>query len=365
MRNGAFLIGILVAGGPCLCVFGDTLTLNSGEILTGSLVNLNRGTLAFRSKIAGKAFYPADEVKALSTTKAVAVELNDEVLLVGRLRPRKGGTVVVTQEGRVERPIDISNLRRIDALPASSDASAGTRSTSDRSTKGLNVTLESGYRWRTGTRDYGGPFTRVSIEKSTQRTEISAEIDAEYVGDDARIDRFFSAETRVKIGPDDSWRPEVAIEVERDADKAIDVRGDVTARVMHQFSTKESGSLEAGVGLGFSSTRADGDLIRSQTHGFLFGNDRRDRTEEIFADLTFRYSRRLFKDVLLSENFILRPSLTDPGALRGELESALTVPVTPRLSLRMDLTVDYENDLILKDLDEWRTSVGASLRLRF
>jgi len=73
----------------------------------------------------------------------------------------------------------------------------------------------------------------------------------------------------------------------------------------------------------------------------------------------------LFKESLLSHNLILRPSLTNGGDIRAEFESALTISVSRRLLLRLDLTVDYEHGLVFKELDDWRTSVGASLGVRF
>ena len=129
----------------------------------------------------------------------------------------------------------------------------------------------------------------------------------------------------------------------------------------------ERHTLVAGVGAGVAVERFDvGPLRRDQGlqfHGFW--REARKGREELNLNLSFRYTRMIFKKGTLEEGIEFRPSLSDLGDLRAYFESALSFPISPRVKLQLDLSIDYDDEVLYRGLDEWQTTVGASIGFKF
>lgn len=345
----------------------DVLLLKDGDRLTGILVNIGGGTLSIRTRLAGKVMVPIDAVRGITTTSFIIVALGEEKLLPGRLVHENGQTFVVSQNGQHKRAIDLSQVTGIATL--SPVVEAQVEPEPPPSPVPVNVTLETGYRWRTGTSESSGPFARIEVGGQTRRSEYLVGVGGEYTIDEDSFDRFFEAEARVRLGLGQGWRTEIAFEAERNRNEAIEFRGDLTVGAVRSLIDDERQELEVGLGAGIAFERFDPRFLERpwMRHHRRYYREDPKSDEDLNLDLRVRYTRFLFPNGngAIEEGLVLRPSLTDFGDLRARLESALLLPITPRLRLRLDVLVDYDNDTVYDGIDEWRTSVGASLRLHF
>ncbi len=358
MRHGATIAAILTALWLHGVAHADTLTLKAGDQYTGTLTNIGDGMAVFRTKIAGKVYVSTDEIAAVHTTNLVMLDMGDGKLLAGRLRTENGVPELVSQDGNDHRPIALADIKGIDQVPAA---------TTGESASGLSGSLETGYRFREGTVDYSGPTASLELSHGAENgTEISARIDTEYVGDAGSTGRFFDAELRARLGTSGTWKPQLTLSVERDRNMALDYRVEAVAGVARDLHRDERQSLSVEGGVGATIAEYDSGLLRRDQgyRGEWFPGDRDGSSDELNLHLRLNYSRLLF-GATIEEGIEIVPSLSDTGDVRGSFFSALYIPITPRMKLKLDINVDYDGDPRYRDIDEWRTSVGASLRFHF
>lgn len=342
----------------------DILRLEGGDRLSGSLVEISGGALSFRTKLAGKIFVPLDQVTGLRTTGLVAISLGDDKLLTGRLETSRGQIWMVSPSGEERRLLILSEVTSFAVVPAAAEIEEDRAPLAGGAT---DVSIETGYRWRTGTVDYSGPYTKVELIHRSQKTTFSGKLDTEFVGDQGRIDRFFDAEATVTLERPGAWEPEIVLELERNRDKALDLRADLSVGMAKDFFASETQTFRGSLGAGVSVARFDpGPLRRDEgTPGRPRFHEGPRSDKDLNLHLSFRYTRKLFRGAYIEEILVLRPSLTDIGHGRAEFESSVYVPLSPKLKLRIDVLVDYEDRLHFNGLDDWRTSVGAGIRFDF
>ena len=340
----------------------DTLYLEDGDRLTGFFIVADQGSLCFRTHLAGKVFVPITEVRGLSTDASVLITMDNGQIYRGKLQYRAGNTVVVARSGVSTSPLDLHRVSEIIRLPAQSvelsspiDESRG---------PGPEISLEVGYRFRTGAQEYQGISTQIKAQHETEHHFLSAKADVELVGDDPALDRFFDAEARGVGRTDGEWYPEFIVEFERNRNKALEFRSDITLGLGRNLAADQRQRLQAFAGLGLAVERFDAAPLRRDQNKVI-ANEQRVSEEELNLTLAFQYSRALAKDIVLYESFVARPSLTDAGDLRAEFESVLLVPLTMNLKVKLDLLIDYEDDAKYQDIDFWSTRFGASIRFDF
>lgn len=357
----AILIAVLIVF-PQFRSKADTLRLSDGEKLTGSLVNITNGNLSFRTRLAGKLFVPVDEVVGLSTRDFIIVTLADGRVLSGRLATRDRRSYLVNAINGEERPIELSEVSRIANLP--SGVEAGGADGKKLSTLQLGVNLETGYQFRQGSDDVSGPTVAVSVNREIDRTRIEARVSVEYTNGEGGLDEFFEAEARVVRDSGKKWKPEIMLELERDRNKALDYRYDLTVGIGRRLIDSERATLEVVAGVGIEVERRDSELSpRDSRRRFARGGA--EKNEELNLNLNLRYTRLLFGETLFEESLVMRPSLSDPGEVRARFESAVIVPLSPGTKLKFNVQIDYEDDPPYREVDELNTAVGASLRFRF
>ncbi len=337
----------------------DILTLKAGDRLTGSLATLNDGVLSFRTKLAGKVYYPADEVAGISTDQFVLVSTRDNVVVPGRLRYHDGEQTVTNRGQDEARALDLAEVVSIETLPESQ------QTTADASDPRISASFETGYRARTGAEDYSGPTASIEVRGRTDALDITGRLDTEYVGDAGSFSRFYEAGVDAQLHTSSIWEPFVTVNAERNRDKAIELRGDITAGVARRFIDTDRQRLDGRAGLGVAFERFDIRPLRDDQGRRARERDPVKRDEDLNLHLSLRYTRALFRSSYIEESLTVLPSLSDIGDFRAAWNSAVHVPITRNIRLKFDLTIDYEDDLPYNDLDDWRTSLGASFRVDF
>ena len=169
------------------------------------------------------------------------------------------------------------------------------------------------------------------------------------------------------MGLRDKLSPMFALEFERDTEAGLALRGGLSLNVEKRLLDSDVQSLDAAIGLGASVARYDADLAYS-ANGLLETRLRypdEKATERLQLRLRARYAHAILRNGSFEEAITLYPNLTDAGEFRARSESSVLFPITPRLHVKLDLLVDFDSDPEFERLDEWRTSVGASLLWRF
>lgn len=337
----------------------DLLILKDGDRFTGTLENIAGGMVTFRTRLAGKMYVSTGEVADISTTQAVLVSAAGEELLPGRLRTEGGQHFVTNTDTGFRKKVDLQSISNLTRLPASPDSE-------EESESGLRARARAGYVFREGTVDYHGPTVQLEASQLLEHGTISGELQVEYDGDEGQLDRFFSADLRYLIG-DRTWRPEIAVEVERNRDKTLDWRGELVLTLRRDIFSDGQQSLGFGAGAGAAYEDYDpARLRRDQGRGRLATLGENSTTDaDLNLHLDLQYQRQLSRHSDLLSQLWVRPSMTDLGDLRAGWDTILGIPLTPRLRLNLDLRLDYEDGQPYRDLDEWRSAVGANVEVKF
>lgn len=346
----------------------DTLTLNDGDTYSGVLVGAKMGTLSFRTKLVGKIVVPIDEVHALSTTNLVVVAMEDSRRLPGRLRSRDGSIFVVGQGGEGNwREVKMAEVQTITTMAASvPDNSPSLPPPAEIDSHG---SASAGYLWRSGEVSYSGLVVEVELGAAGDRGSLTGRLQAEYVGDEAKTDRFASAEVRARAATQRKWSPELALEFERNRNKALELRTDFIAAVAASLIQDDEQSLEVRAGIGVALEEFDAEPLRrdegergiaARRHG-----ESPLRDTDLNLDLRLEYRRKLYRGAYIEEILSIRPSLTDFGQVRSRWESSLYFPVTKMMSLKLKIELDYESGLPYRDVDELQTGLEASIKVSF
>ena len=353
-----FICGLIVAFAAAFPSAADLLILKDGDRFTGTLENIAGGMVTFRTRLAGKIYVSTGEVAEISTTQSVLVSAGGETLLPGRLKTEGGTHYITNTEQDLKRAVDLQAISSLSRLPASPESD-------DAESSGLRGRARAGYVFREGTEDYQGPTVQLEASQPLAGGTLSGGLEAEYVGDDPRLDRFFSADLRYLMG-ERRWRPEVGVEVERNRDKALDWRGELVLTLRRAIFADEVQSLDLGTGAGLAYEDYDAGPLRSdqgQSRLRTLGETTSDTDLNLHLDL--QYQRQLSRRSDLFSQLWVRPNMTDVGDMRAGWDTILGFGLTPRLRLNLDLRLDYENGQPYRDLEEWRSRVGANVEVKF
>jgi len=336
--------------------------LRGGEVLTGELIGIDNGALTFSTSLSGQMMTSTEQVASISTDLHLRISMLDEAPARGRFVVRDGVTYLEAQDGVLGKPIDLAQVRH--AAPLASGAAApGTPHTD-----GLEVSVETGVRRRYGNADYTDVFIRLGLAHDGDTDGFRHEVMVERADPD-RFPRWFYGEAYWRLGPAKGLFPIVGAEVERDTDMALSARGSLSLALGKRLVDNEHRRIEGDLGVGGTVEYFDADELDSAIRQSLEAQRRIDdptrREQAGHLRLTLRYAQALFNRGAIEEHLRVYPSIVSLGEFRARSRSSVLVPVTGDLKLKLDLFVDYESTPEFRDLDNWRTSVGASVQWNF
>jgi hypothetical protein len=219
--------------------------------------------------------------------------------------------------------------------------------------------LETGVQWRSGNRDYADLFARLNLWRITEPYSYLSTFMLERADTD-EFPRWLRAETLWELDPAGAVHPMAALEVERDTDAALALRGSLSLGVAKTLFESDADRLSANAGIGGTVERYDAGLFDNASVLSPERGEESARTD-LHARLQLRYAHALFGNGEFSSALGLYPTLSGFDDFRARSESALLFPFTPRLKMKFNVLVDYESAPELSGFDHWRTSVGASL----
>ncbi|PCJ64001.1 MAG: hypothetical protein COA73_04735 [Candidatus Hydrogenedentota bacterium] len=338
----------------------DTLTLTSGDHLTGTLLNISEGTLSFRTTLAGRIFVPTQEVTQLSTSSFVVVALKDDQLIPGRIATQNNRIVIITPNNDARIALNLEDVASVATTPASEIKGTEKSNT-------IQGSIATGYKWRDGTKDASGPVTEITLDAQLKKIEIEASAEFEYTQDADSFGRFFDAEVRLQPNNEASIKPQAILEFERDRNQALDLRTDITLGANTTLLEGKKQRIDGFAGVGVSFEEYDSDDLRKDQNNLPLPppGESSVSDQDLNLNLAVRYSRQWVHQSTIEKELIVRPSLSDSGDLRAELKSRLLMPLPLGMQLQLNLDLKYDNQSPYKDIDNWNTSFGASMRFDF
>jgi hypothetical protein len=357
--TGRFIgIGLILS--VLLAAHADSLLLRDGDRLTGQLVKVEDHTIVFRTELAGQIIVPVDEVQSLTSKRSLVYQLTNGQTIPAKLEESQGQHILVGPDGRIRIPIQLADIDRTAGLPYATSADLPAESLLNPA---WQVTGEIGVLGHAGTRDYVAPFARIALRGEGERFDFNSYLRFEMEETSGIPDHVRTA-LELNLRRDARWYPQLYAGIDRNIDEGRQMRADVGVGLEGRIYQSETSALTAGAGIGVAIERLNArHLIREGV--IAPARVRTHEQENLDLRLQLRYTRDLYEGALWEKRVELFPSLTELGELWVRYESALWVPLTPRLKLKLDASVIYDNEPELKGLREWESTVGASVSLDF
>jgi hypothetical protein len=334
----------------------DTVVLSDGDVLSGDVVRITDGTLVFITSLEGQLMVPMDTLRALGTSKNMVVSMVDESVHYGHIVTNNGQAQMVPLNTGPPQSIELAQILSATPIPSPQQDEVDVASP-EVPNRTWNTSAAMGLQYRWGERDYSEAFNRVDVSRRTRRTTFKSEI---LVGHDDwdHFPSLLRSETELRHTAGDAYQPYAQATAERDINAALELRTDLALGLGKLLKQNEDNYLDGNLGLNFSYENWDNGYMDS----FRKTVPREEKHETgLDLQLGLQYAYTVFGGGVLSEGVVLYPSISQPGDLRARSETAFTVSVSPHLKLRFDLLVDYNNEPVYQHLNQWGTSVGASV----
>ncbi|MCF6287406.1 MAG: DUF481 domain-containing protein, partial [Candidatus Hydrogenedentes bacterium] len=157
------------------------------------------------------------------------------------------------------------------------------------------------------------------------------------------------------------WTPFLRLTLGRDVYEALAWRTGLTVGVRHDFSAGDDAEFFGFVGLaGFYSHWRGRD-----TGKFGYQSRESEGAAALRVPLGMAYSQLVRGGGRWDSRLTLLPGVSSVSDFRAEAETALTYPLMPRLHLRLDMRVVFEEEPVFDTLDSVDTHLGASIRFDF
>ena len=331
----------------------DTLVLRDEDALSGQLVEIAEGALAFRTALAGLTMVRLAEVQGLATDSNFQVTFKDGSAAVGRFAVDNGATRLIQQEPGLASPVDLSLVVKAAPYRLNPGATAARPILDSPAT-----TLDVGMLARS--QGSGGAEPYVALKHTAESQGMSFTGTAFFTAFNAdEFARQFALNSRFILRRNRPFEPAVVLEIERDLDHALLYRGYLGMEAVRTLFENANMQAQGSLGAGGTFEGWDPDELSDGRLRLPSLWDKED-AQEVSARMGLQ-----FKSSRFTESLRLYPSISNFGGLRGQSESALTLPLTPHLNLKLNLIVDYENELPYDEQDEWRGSVGAGFSWDF
>ena len=249
MKYDAFMVLTILAVFGVLgaeSAYGDTLVLGQGDALSGELVEIARRTVVFRTPLAGQLVVPIGEVSLLTTVAPRVFSFADGQVVTGRLAAKDGAIHLIASDGGADRTVDLASI--VSATPVRPDHNELGADENTDAPALWQGSWEMGMHWRWGTRDYSDPFAKLTLLRQNERYQLLSSAFLEYTDEDD-FPRLLRAVAQWKFRPSREVQPHLVIGVERDTDKALDLRANFAVGLGRNLLEDDRQTLEAHAGL--------------------------------------------------------------------------------------------------------------------
>lgn len=344
----------------CAFAGADVVVLQDQDAFSGRLLRVEDGILVFRTAHTGQLMAPMDTVRSLKTDRNLMITLEDKRVLYGRLEA-EDAQHLLPLDGSDPIPLDLAEVVDAMVIPADSRAEEA-----EPDLRAWRSVLGTGLQFRDGAGDSLEPFVHLEAIRKRDRDRLHAAL---------RLERSDPEDFPTWLRGSLQWEgmnhaenshPYAAWGMERDAEHALDLRTGLSLGLAFPFELAEKESIETLLGLNLDYEAWDAAALRDRQGNRVFLEDLRQRGLHLNVQLGLRYSRALWgARANVKESLMIYPSISDWGDMRLRSETILRMEVTPRLQLRFDLMVDFDNRPEYNGYADWITTIGASFEYRF
>lgn len=387
--------------------WGDTLYVQNGDRLTGTLVQVEGGIVAFDTEYAGELAVQQGQVRGIVTESSYAVRLGPGEIVTGRFLVREGEQLLILDGSSM--PLSVPAILAV-ARDASSLDAAGDDATTDAkpAKKTWSATIDAGASFRSGTTDTVDAHTALTLVRKQEHNTLTIDLSGIYGEVDSQIDtRRAKGEAKWQYYPRERLYWFGLAGAEHDAGRALQLRINTAFGIGYDFIAQEKRELSADVGLDYTrdywnrfdlaeeraAKRAAKSAALGGAESFLralrddprlFSPDNLRRTGQLLRDLgafdqdtdtrsedevnlrlSGRYEQALFAKSTLSEDLTLFASVTELGDTRITSDLALNTPLSNGLTLRINLLTEFDSDPGARQIEKLDNTLLTSVRYEF
>ncbi len=356
---------------PALSACADAIVLRNGDQLSGSLIELADDVVVFRTELAGKMLVPVSQVTSIATSRDVQCVFKDGDRAVGRLIGGEDGMRFIPAGG--DAPVPVTPSMLVSVAPQPRQAEPSLQATGKPT---VDFSLETGAHTVAGSEDYIALYTRLRMSSSSETYRLLTDASLEF-GETRDLPTAVQLLAAWQWRPGAALRPAVLFSLEHDTVEALDLRMTLGLGAYHLFLDNSRQLVEGTLGVSIEGEQSDierlpgldsfpssgFDRLEAEWYYRTVG-DHRDNFD-LRATANVRHVLRLFKNARFEEQLSLYPSVTEFKDWRGAYESRFLFPLTDRLQLNLNLSIDYDSQPAYRYLDEWRAAVGAGIEWKF
>jgi len=349
-RYAQLFTALLISAGAAAQSSDDTLTLVSGEILRGDLLDISDDVVSFKTRHGSRTYLPFDQIQSLRTAKPRLVTMTSGETIHGQLSVTDRKLILDGEDGVTT--IEVANIASVAAFTPSDDPSPG-----------LHASTGTGVLLRNGNQSRVDLYAKIELARIAPQYEWRWETLLALDGGDS-FPNFLLSEFEWRGIQRERRDMFVLAGVERDRDAALDSRlyGAVGVDYEWLWDSPKS-EFRGGVGLGVTRDALDA----NGTMRAIRWRKRDHAHSETDLDLLFRviYKSQLHDHLTFQDELRVLPSLTNVGDVRASYDSGLAWSLLDGLDLNLQLRIDYDDDPPFEGIDHWRAVVGAGFRVRF
>jgi len=303
---------VLAIGAGSTPAFADTVELGDGNILQGTVSNLEKGTLIFSTKYAKKNNIPVGNIKTISTDTAVTLKMTNDSTLTGKLTTLEDGQVAIILDllGQTV-PFQWDQIKFINKPPGSwsgSFAAGGTVQTGNVERTSVSVGFDARRDWE---------HDRFQFRALHNYAEDSGSITSRNTFGAVKFDHFFT----------ENFFGGVSVELLKDEFKDLNLRAIVGMGPGYRIWNDDVKTLEVEVGVTFFSE----DLNLGQDDQFISGR------------VGVNYSYKILENLLFKDFMLYYPSFEDPKEYRLRNEASLISQLGQGWSLKITHIFDQNS----------------------
>jgi len=304
------LLTLVVGSSP---VFADKLEFGDGNVLQGTVTTFKGGALIFSTPYAKDMKIPVDQIKTISTDKAVKLKMTNDSVLTGKLTTLDDGKVAIVLEPVGETvPFEWSQVKVINEPPgkwSGNFAAGGTVQTGNVERSSISVGFDAKRDWE---RD------RFQMRFLHNYAEDTGTITARNTFGALKFDHFFT----------DSFFTGLSLELLKDEFKDLNLRAII------------------GLGLGYRIWNDDVKTLEVEAGVTYFSEDLDVGMDDQFAAgrVGITYSYQVLENLVFKNYLLYYPSFEDPKEYRLRNEASLISQLGKGWSFKLTHIFDQNSE---------------------
>ncbi len=381
--------------------YADRVEFSNGDILTGTIVEINENYLVINTDIAGVLTIKRKDIKKIESTSLVEVTYSSGETFQGTLHV--SGDKYIVQEGKEKKTILWEEVKKIAPLSTNEDAEGDPLIQKDKRKWSGNIRASA--TLQKGTTDTITMESGIAISGRKRKDSINIELDGAYGEVEQQINtRRYGGKFRYQYYPKEKWYIYTDTNAERDESRKLGLRGQIGGGTGYEIISqpRQTWALEGALMLTHEEwlpyvpyekdkvkeqnfqdglnkiTQASQRLIQSPeditslgdiiggTINMLnpLGNNEKTKQDYTSLKLGSNYTRKIFNSEL-SHSLTFEPNLEHIDNYRLCSLTTLVTPVSKNLSIDLTLSNDYDSEHQERRIEPWEHRLSAGIRYDF